>query len=199
MSRCTLALAALAAAWGLADRVGAQDRGAPAPPATQRQLDSLRRVARELTVREAELSARLALLHRDALALALDPGLPPSFAAEDESSEDKARAMRLHRDLFYTVLGAGVYANAVWHIDVDVYRGPRPLVDQYTGYHFTAGVTLEQLGYVMRVPARWRLPGVCVTAELFEYTQGQVDHIDAAFSCAGALLSAAARRLLVGR
>ena len=169
--------------------------------ATRRALDSLRTVMHRLTVREAELSAAFALLHRDAVAVVLDRDgrLTSGPVAAPRSLEEERRAMRLRRDLFFTALAAGAWANAMWRIDPDDYRGPRPAFDRYSGYHFTAGVTLEQLGFVMRVPAPWRVAGVCLAAEVFEHTQGYVDQTDAAVGCSGASLSALARRLLVER
>jgi hypothetical protein len=141
------------------------------------------------------------MLHRDAVARVLDrTGRWDARASRSlRSADELRREMRLRRDVFYTALAAGIYANAIWQFDPDDHRGPRPLLDRYSGYHFTSGVTLEQLGFVMRVPAGWRVAGVCVAAELFEHTQGYVDHVDAALGCAGAVVSAAARRAFLGR
>lgn len=214
MQRLTLiaAAAVFAALNALSLRAGAQAfRPRPSPqtvaasppvgPALAGALDSLRAVARRLRVREAELGAQLALLHRDAVERALDRDGRPTRdeRAAAMTAEEWLQDIRLRRDLFYTALAAGTFANQMWQLDPDDYRGPRPAVDRYTGYHFTAGVTLEQLGFVMRVPSGWRVAGVCAAAELFEHTQGYADHVDAAVGCAGAALSAAARWAFAGR
>lgn len=100
------------------------------------------------------------------------------------------------RDIFAGILGAGLVANSIWRIDVDVGGYKRPNWDRSTISHVGAGALLESFGHSFKVSAPWRVGLVCATSVLFEFTQGYPDPADAGAGCAGALFSAGLRRLL---
>lgn len=136
--------------------------------------------------------------HRSRAPLSVVQWGPRAFTAyAPDSLPDLAARRALLPDVYAAGLGLGVLANTIWAFDRDTYTGPRPIFDQFSAFHITAGYMLADIGHALGVTPARRLALVCAAAVGFEYSQGEADPWDMAYGCGGALLSLGVRSAVI--